>query len=97
MAFIRLMLGDAHQCKCCGRRVSSILSCYLTFCLAQITEEEDEPIYIEEPNRGDYIVVFDPLDGSSNIDCGVSGMAGPGWLLGGMGCDAPCAGCLRGR
>ena len=23
--------------------------------------------------RGDYIVVFDPLDGSSNIDCGVSG------------------------
>jgi fructose-1,6-bisphosphatase len=28
---------------------------------------------MEEPHRGDYIVVFDPLDGSSNIDCGVSG------------------------
>lgn len=39
----------------------------------QVTEEEDDPIFIEEPNRGDYIVVFDPLDGSSNIDCGVSG------------------------
>ena len=39
----------------------------------QITEEEDEPIFMEEPHRGDYVVVFDPLDGSSNIDCGVSG------------------------
>lgn len=41
----------------------------------QITEEEEEPIFIEEPHRGDYVVVFDPLDGSSNIDCGVSGVA----------------------
>lgn len=41
-------------------------------CCILITEEEDEPIFIEEPFRGDYIVVFDPLDGSSNIDCGVS-------------------------
>ena len=42
----------------------------------QITEEEDEPIFIQEPHRGDYVVVFDPLDGSSNIDCGVSGGGG---------------------
>lgn len=41
-------------------------------CCILITEEEDEPIFIEEPHRGDYVVVFDPLDGSSNIDCGVS-------------------------
>lgn len=41
-------------------------------CCILITEEEDDPIFIEEPFRGDYIVVFDPLDGSSNIDCGVS-------------------------
>lgn len=25
-----------------------------------------------EDHRGEYVVVFDPLDGSSNIDCGVS-------------------------
>ncbi|KAI3425124.1 hypothetical protein D9Q98_008896 [Chlorella vulgaris] len=41
-------------------------------CCILVTEEEDEPIFIEEPFRGDYAVVFDPLDGSSNIDCGVS-------------------------
>jgi hypothetical protein len=45
-------------------------------CHLQVTEEEDEPIFIEEPFRGDYAVVFDPLDGSSNIDCGVSGAEG---------------------
>ena len=27
---------------------------------------------IEEAYRGQYCVVMDPLDGSSNIDCGVS-------------------------
>ena len=41
-------------------------------CCLLVTEEEDEPITIPEKNRGDYAVVFDPLDGSSNIDCGVS-------------------------
>lgn len=41
-------------------------------CCILITEEEDEPIFIEKEHRGIYIVVFDPLDGSSNIDCGVS-------------------------
>mgnify|MGYP002395206577 FL=1 len=38
-----------------------------------MTEEEDDPIFVEEGQRGEYCVVFDPLDGSSNIDCGVSG------------------------
>lgn len=41
-------------------------------CCVLVTEEEDDPIFIEEGQRGDYCVVFDPLDGSSNIDCGVS-------------------------
>ena len=37
---------------------------------AQVSEENDDPIIFED--GGDYSVVFDPLDGSSNIDCGVS-------------------------
>ena len=38
---------------------------------AQVSEENDEPIFIDDAHRGSYCVVFDPLDGSSNIDCGV--------------------------
>ncbi len=38
----------------------------------QVSEENDDPIIIEEAYRGEYCVVMDPLDGSSNIDCGVS-------------------------
>ncbi|KDD74496.1 fructose-1-6-bisphosphatase [Helicosporidium sp. ATCC 50920] len=41
-------------------------------CAVLVTEEEEEPIFIAEPHRGQYCVVFDPLDGSSNIECGVS-------------------------
>eukprot|EP01023_Acetabularia_acetabulum_P064140 TRINITY_DN821_c0_g1_i2.p1 TRINITY_DN821_c0_g1~~TRINITY_DN821_c0_g1_i2.p1 ORF type:complete len:426 (+),score=84.76 TRINITY_DN821_c0_g1_i2:61-1278(+) len=36
------------------------------------SEEEDVPIAVEETYSGDYVVVFDPLDGSSNIDAGIS-------------------------
>jgi fructose-1,6-bisphosphatase I len=36
------------------------------------SEEEDEPVFVEETTSGNYIVVFDPLDGSSNIDAGIS-------------------------
>ena len=35
-----------------------------------MSEEIDDEIVIE--GGGEYSVVFDPLDGSSNIDCGVS-------------------------
>ena len=35
-----------------------------------ISEEIEESIAV--PGQGHYCVVFDPLDGSSNIDCGVS-------------------------
>jgi len=31
-------------------------------------EEDDEPIIIEEGENGRYVVLFDPLDGSGNID-----------------------------
>jgi len=38
-----------------------------------VSEENDEAIFIEDPKqRGKYCVVFDPLDGSSNIDAGVN-------------------------
>ena len=36
------------------------------------SEEEDTPVGVEETYAGNYICVFDPLDGSSNIDAGVS-------------------------
>lgn len=35
------------------------------------SEEEATPVAVEETTSGNYIVVFDPLDGSSNIDAGV--------------------------
>lgn len=38
--------------------------------LAILSEEEDEPIFID--STGKYIVSFDPLDGSSNIDANVT-------------------------
>jgi len=37
-----------------------------------VSEELEEAIIVEEKNRGKYCVVFDPLDGSSNIDAGVN-------------------------
>lgn len=36
------------------------------------SEEEDTPVAVEDTYSGNYIVVFDPLDGSSNIDAGIS-------------------------
>ncbi|KAM0832883.1 hypothetical protein ACQ4PT_064601 [Festuca glaucescens] len=37
-----------------------------------VSEENEEAIFVDAPLRGKYCVCFDPLDGSSNIDCGVS-------------------------
>jgi fructose-1,6-bisphosphatase I len=40
---------------------------------ALVSEENEEPIVINaDPESGKYIIVFDPLDGSSNIDCNVN-------------------------
>ncbi|KAL7698783.1 fructose-1 6-bisphosphatase cytosolic [Lotmaria passim] len=36
------------------------------------SEEEEEMILAEANHRGDYLIFFDPLDGSSNIDANVS-------------------------
>ncbi len=41
-------------------------------CCALISEENEAVIEVDEGHRGHYIVAFDPLDGSSNIDCLVS-------------------------
>eukprot|EP00405_Crypthecodinium_cohnii_P018517 CAMPEP_0206482822 /NCGR_PEP_ID=MMETSP0324_2-20121206/39076_1 /ASSEMBLY_ACC=CAM_ASM_000836 /TAXON_ID=2866 /ORGANISM="Crypthecodinium cohnii, Strain Seligo" /LENGTH=350 /DNA_ID=CAMNT_0053960789 /DNA_START=99 /DNA_END=1151 /DNA_ORIENTATION=+ len=42
-------------------------------CCLLVSEEEEEPIIIEDADkRGPFCVAFDPLDGSSNIDCNVS-------------------------
>ncbi|RZC49027.1 hypothetical protein C5167_017458 [Papaver somniferum] len=37
-----------------------------------VSEEDEEATFVDPALRGRYCVVFDPLDGSSNIDCGVS-------------------------
>lgn len=38
-----------------------------------VSEEQEDPIYIPEKyTKGSYVLVFDPLDGSSNIDVNVS-------------------------
>jgi fructose-1,6-bisphosphatase I len=37
-----------------------------------VSEEEEEPIIVQDAHRGRFAVAFDPLDGSSNIDCNVS-------------------------
>lgn len=39
---------------------------------AMVSEENDNVIMVDTDNEGRYIVCFDPLDGSSNIDCLVS-------------------------
>ena len=45
---------------------SSYATCLL------VSEENDNEIEVETERQGKYIVTFDPLDGSSNIDCLVS-------------------------
>uniref|UniRef100_A0A8C1LXD7 fructose-bisphosphatase n=1 Tax=Cyprinus carpio TaxID=7962 RepID=A0A8C1LXD7_CYPCA len=42
---------------------SSFTSCVL------VSEENEQAIIVEPEKRGKYVVCFDPLDGSSNIDC----------------------------
>ena len=37
-----------------------------------VLQENDNEIEVETERQGRYIVTFDPLDGSSNIDCLVS-------------------------
>ncbi len=37
-----------------------------------VSEEDEDPIVLTNASHAKYAVVFDPLDGSSNIDCNVS-------------------------
>jgi len=41
-------------------------------CCVLVSEENEEPIIVPEQMAGRFCVAFDPLDGSSNIDCNVS-------------------------
>lgn len=50
--------------------INMLTSSYTTCCL--VSEENEAVIEVETDKQGKYIVCFDPLDGSSNIDCLVS-------------------------
>lgn len=50
--------------------INMCTSSYTTCMLC--SEEDEEVIIVDKEKRGKYIVCFDPLDGSSNIDCLVS-------------------------
>lgn len=50
--------------------VNSLL--YSNVCAVLVSEESDDPIIVPEEHSGKFCVAFDPLDGSSNIDCNVS-------------------------
>ncbi|XP_018495532.1 fructose-1,6-bisphosphatase 1 [Galendromus occidentalis] len=50
--------------------VNMLRSSYTT-CLL-VSEEDDKAIEVDLEKQGKYVVCFDPLDGSSNIDCLVS-------------------------
>jgi fructose-1,6-bisphosphatase I len=41
-------------------------------CAVLVSEENEEPIIVPAGKSGKFCVAFDPLDGSSNIDCNVS-------------------------
>ncbi|CAL8249110.1 unnamed protein product [Merluccius merluccius] len=51
--------------------VINMLKASFSSCIL-VSEENENAIIVEPESRGKYIVCFDPLDGSSNIDCLVS-------------------------
>mmetsp|Transcript_10958 Transcript_10958/g.32463 ORF Transcript_10958/g.32463 Transcript_10958/m.32463 type:complete len:344 (-) Transcript_10958:418-1449(-) len=50
--------------------INALLNCHA--CAVLVSEENEEPIIVPPEMQGKYCVAFDPLDGSSNIDCNVS-------------------------
>ncbi|THD21694.1 Fructose--bisphosphatase isozyme 2 [Fasciola hepatica] len=46
----------------------NMLSSSYSTCL-MVSEEDEQAIVVDSEKQGKYIVCFDPLDGSSNIDC----------------------------
>ena len=55
----------------CNELIINMIASSFTTCLL-ISEENPTAIEIDSGKHGKYIVCFDPLDGSSNIDCLVS-------------------------
>ena len=47
--------------------ISALLNSHC--CGVLVSEENEEPIIVEKAKAGRLCVAFDPLDGSSNIDC----------------------------
>lgn len=77
------ILGQTGQVNVQGEEVQKLdefaNACFLRILersgrvCAMGSEEEEKPISVPETfERGDYLVLFDPLDGSSNIDVNVS-------------------------
>jgi fructose-1,6-bisphosphatase I len=82
MAGLADILGKAGKTNIQGEEVqkldelsNEILIEHLSDCgefFALASEELDEPIFPEKGKNGKYVISFDPLDGSSNIDVNVS-------------------------
>lgn len=82
MAGLVDILGKAGKTNIQGEEVqkldelaNNILIDYLSSCgefFGLASEELDEPIFPEEGREGKYVIAFDPLDGSSNIDVNVN-------------------------
>lgn len=50
--------------------INALVNCGV--CSVLVSEENEEPIIVPKGKSGKFCVAFDPLDGSSNIDCNVS-------------------------
>lgn len=82
MKFFRFRFGMAGDVNVQGEEVKkldvlsnelfiNLLRSSYTTCLL-VSEENETIVEVETERQGKYIVMFDPLDGSSNIDCLVS-------------------------
>ena len=57
-----IMANDVFERECANSaRVAALVS-----------EEVEEVTWLKEPQKGDYLLYFDPLDGSSNLDVNLS-------------------------
>ncbi|SPT16068.1 unnamed protein product [Triticum aestivum] len=56
-------VGRALPTRCWSMPLSAVA--------APVSEEDEEASYLDRKLRGKYCVCFDPLDGSSNINCGM--------------------------
>jgi fructose-1,6-bisphosphatase I len=76
------LLGAAGGDNCQGETVMKmdryaddiLLDClgYRDQVSVMVSEENQEPVVTKNVDHGKYVVLFDPLDGSSNLDCNVA-------------------------